>query len=67
MADKPEAHPSGSHSTAQGACDERLVPMRNNILASTDLFSRGREIFIAHEGENYRLRLTSQNKLILTK
>lgn len=41
--------------------------MRGNRIDSRDLFSTEREIIIAHGGEHYRLRLTSQNKLILTK
>lgn len=36
-------------------------------LESTNLFVEGREVRIRHEGEEYRLRLTSNNKLILTK
>lgn len=31
------------------------------------LFAGGSEVVIAHGGEIYRLRLTRQNKLILTK
>jgi hemin uptake protein HemP len=46
---------------------ERAITVRGNALDSKDLFSGGREIIIAHGAENYRLRLTSQNKLILTK
>ena len=34
---------------------------------SEDLFAGEREIVIHHRGQDYRLRLTSQNKLILTK
>jgi hemin uptake protein HemP len=34
---------------------------------SRELFATEREIIIAHGEDNYRLRLTSQNKLILTK
>jgi hemin uptake protein HemP len=34
---------------------------------SRDLFAGVREITIAHGDEIYRLRLTAQNKLILTK
>ncbi|MBN9146695.1 MAG: hemin uptake protein HemP [Nitrobacter sp.] len=41
--------------------------MRGNMLDSKDLFSASREVIIAHGSESYRLRLTSQNKLILTK
>lgn len=36
-------------------------------LESTRLFAVGREVRIRHAGEEYRLRLTSNNKLILTK
>jgi hemin uptake protein HemP len=32
-----------------------------------DLVGDGREASIVHEGERYRLRITSNNKLILTK
>jgi len=38
-----------------------------NRIDSRELFSSEREIIIAHGAEAYRLRLTSQNKLILTK
>lgn len=36
-------------------------------LESTDLFREGREVIIRHGEEQYRLRLTSSNKLILIK
>ncbi|MFN3586621.1 MAG: hemin uptake protein HemP [Moraxellaceae bacterium] len=36
-------------------------------LESAALFAQGREVRIRHAGEEYRLRLTSNNKLILTK
>lgn len=45
----------------------RTITARGNTLDSKDLFSGGREIIIMHGTESYRLRLTSQNKLILTK
>jgi hemin uptake protein HemP len=41
--------------------------MRGNRFDSRDIFKSGREITIAHGEETYRLRLTAQNKLILTK
>lgn len=37
------------------------------VLQSQHLFALGREIRILHEGEEYRLRLTRNNRLILTK
>ena len=46
---------------------ERSVPLADNRINSRDLFSATREILIAHGDETYRLRLTAQNKLILTK
>lgn len=36
-------------------------------LSSGSLFQGAREIVIRHDGQDYRLRVTSQNKLILTK
>ena len=37
------------------------------MLHSNNLFALGREIRIMHAGEEYRLRLTRNNRLILTK
>ena len=45
----------------------RQVSLADNRLDSRDLFRDTREIIIAHGDETYRLRLTAQNKLILTK
>ncbi|WP_245350763.1 hemin uptake protein HemP [Bradyrhizobium sp. UFLA03-84] len=45
----------------------KTLVMRGNRLDSRELFSAEREIIIVHGEEHYRLRLTSQNKLILTK
>lgn len=36
-------------------------------LQSKELFGRAQEIVIEHAGDEYRLRLTRQGKLILTK
>ena len=46
---------------------ERSVVIANNRIDSQALFDGGREIVIAHGSEVYRLRVTAQNKLILTK
>ncbi|MDO8978125.1 MAG: hemin uptake protein HemP [Afipia sp.] len=46
---------------------ERSIPLTDNRIQSRDLFVSSREIIISHGEETYRLRLTSQNKLILTK
>lgn len=45
----------------------RSVVVNGNRIDSRELFSTEREIIITHGDESYRLRLTSQNKLILTK
>jgi hemin uptake protein HemP len=47
--------------------DERRVTMMNNCIDSRDLFIATREIVILHGSDAYHLRLTAQNKLILTK
>ena len=40
---------------------------QNRRLYSDSLFSQGDEVFIQHQGEQYRLRRTRNGKLILTK
>jgi hemin uptake protein HemP len=45
----------------------RSLVVSGNRIDSRELFATEREIIIAHGEDNYRLRLTSQNKLILTK
>ena len=40
---------------------------RNRRIYSDCLFSHGDEVFIQHQGEQYRLRRTRNGKLILTK
>lgn len=55
--------PAGPHDPSA----RRAIMMIDNQVESRDLFSLGREIVIAHGDDKYRLRLTSQNKLILTK
>ena len=46
---------------------DRSIALSNNRVESRDLFAGTREVTIAHAGAVYRLRLTAQNKLILTK
>lgn len=45
----------------------RNVILRGNRFDSRDIFQSTREIIISHGEDTYRLRLTAQNKLILTK
>lgn len=41
--------------------------MTKQTITSAKLFGEQREIIILHEGGEYRLKITSNNKLILTK
>lgn len=41
--------------------------MAKRTITSAELFSDQQEIIILHDGEEYRLRITSNNKLIMTK
>ncbi len=41
--------------------------LSGNKLSSEKLFSASNEVLIQHQDETYILRLTKQNKLILTK
>ncbi|MEP9378108.1 hemin uptake protein HemP [Aquabacter sp. CN5-332] len=50
-----------SHSKA------RVIPMVEEQMDSRDLFASSRVITIAHGSQVYQLRLTAQDKLILTK
>jgi hemin uptake protein HemP len=45
----------------------RTIKLAGSRIDSGDLFVGTREIIIRHRDDNYRLRLTAQNKLILTK
>jgi len=57
---------SGDNFGETGGHAKTLI-MQGKRIDSRELFATEREIIIAHGEENYRLRLTSQNKLILTK
>ena len=41
--------------------------MSKRTITSAELFDGQQEIIILHAGEEYRLRITSNGKLILTK
>ena len=56
-----------SRDGASGSVRPRTIALSDNRIDSRDLFIGVREIIIEHGGEVYRLRLTAQNKLILTK
>lgn len=65
----PQTTQSGKHDPTTGQTPEerRSVVMQGNKFDSRDIFQSAREIIIAHGEDTYRLRLTAQNKLILTK
>lgn len=64
----PDGAPPTSGTIEQAAAEDgRSVLLRGNRFDSRDIFQSTREIIIAHGEETYRLRLTAQNKLILTK
>jgi len=63
--DEENAHGTGTR--CSGSVAERSIAVVDNRIDSRDLFVATREITIAHGAEVYRLRLTAQNKLILTK
>jgi hemin uptake protein HemP len=54
------AGPIGSDGTA-------VEPSLVRRVESATLFQRGREVIIVHRGQEYRLRITKSDKLILTK
>ena len=62
-----EDHRSNSEKPPSAAAPDRRIALVDRRIDSRDLFIGTREIIIAHGGEQYRLRLTAQNKLILTK
>jgi hemin uptake protein HemP len=57
--------PVEASGNAAGA--SRTIGVAAHRIDSRDLFIGTREITISHGSELYRLRLTAQNKLILTK
>ena len=59
-----ERAPSGDGAAAPAAA---AIPGGPRRLDSAALFQRAREIVIVHGGQEYRLRITKADKLILTK
>lgn len=47
--------------------EDRKVVIENNRLEGNVLFAGQKELIILHNEEEYRLRITGNNKLILTK
>jgi hemin uptake protein HemP len=47
--------------------EENRTNMAKQSITSAELFGDHQEIIILHAGKEYRLRITSNNKLIMTK
>jgi len=62
-----EDEPRNARSGQRTGGGSREIPLRDNRIDSGDLFVGTREITIVHGDETYRLRVTAQNKLIMTK
>lgn len=45
----------------------RQILVEKNQIKSGVLFAKNKELIIVHNDEEYRLRITGNNKLILTK
>lgn len=57
----PRFHPDGAPAPGERADEPRKV------VTSEQILGRAREITIRHEGQEYRLQITRNGKLILTK
>lgn len=44
-----------------------VAPVRSRRIRVSDLLRNDREVILEHAGQEYRLRITSKGKLILTK
>jgi hemin uptake protein HemP len=58
-------HPRSEHNSK--ANDRPSHSAQPKTLRSVDMFAGAKEVIIEHDGATYRLRQTSQGKLILTK
>lgn len=62
-----EIKPNNADPQPSASAPKRSVVLADHRIDSRDLFVGTREVVIAHGADLYRLRLTAQNKLILTK
>lgn len=58
---------NGVSAKGSSLVDETTGPKHQLRFTSSQLFGATREIVIEHSGSEYRLRITSNDKLILTK
>jgi hemin uptake protein HemP len=59
-----DEHPQPASATADTERPAAVGPVR--VLVS-DILAGGREAILVHDGQDYRLRITANGKLILTK
>jgi hemin uptake protein HemP len=64
---KQEASSNAAREPRTSSAEGRKINVTGDRIDSRELFVNTREITIAHGADVYRLRLTAQNKLILTK
>ncbi|BBL34365.1 hypothetical protein Nstercoris_00596 [Nitrosomonas stercoris] len=64
---EPTTHKYHAGHTPDNGLFPHFEPLTIKLLSSEDLFGNSNEILIQHRNEQYRLRLTRNNKLILTK
>lgn len=62
-----EAQKNPPREPAKSSAERRNINIIADRIDSRDLFINTREVTIGHGKDVYRLRLTAQNKLILTK
>jgi hemin uptake protein HemP len=62
-----ETSRNAARESLTSSAEGRKINVTGDRIDSRDLFINTREITIAHGADVYRLRLTAQNKLILTK
>jgi len=56
-----------SNASDDDKADTRTITIIGDRVSSRELFASSRQITIEHGADLYSLRLTAQNKLILTK
>jgi hemin uptake protein HemP len=56
-----------SRSATPSAADAQAEPRRPVRVIVSELLAGGREAILVHDGQDYRLRITANGKLILTK
>jgi len=68
MNEPPKNEPHNEAGTsADTVSSHRAVKIRNGKIDSAELFGSTRQLVILHGEDTYTLRITAQNKLILTK